>query len=77
MYHNDQKTALMSSEINTVIPNPNMKPLKLVIDFKESDVAYSEKDFEAQKATALNSSNRLEKKQRSNLPRLLKKNFCT
>lgn len=67
----------MSSEINTVIPNPNMKPLKLVIDFKESDVAYSEKDFEAQKATALNSSNRLEKKQRSNLPRLLKKNFCT
>ena len=54
-----------------------MKPLKLVIDFKESHVAYSEKDFEAQKATALNSSNRLEKTQRSNLLRLLKKNFCT
>lgn len=67
----------MSFEINIVIPNFNMNPLKLVIDFKESHVAYSEKDFEAQKATALNSSNRLEKTQRSNLPRLLKKNFCT
>ena len=67
----------MSSEVNTVVPNFNMKPLKLVIEFKESHVAYSEKDFEAQKATALNSSNRLEKMQRSNLPRLLKKNFFT
>ena len=77
LYYNDQKTALMSFEINTVIPNFKMNPLKLVIDFKESHGAYSEKDFEVQKATALSSSNRLEKTQRSNLLRLLKKNFCT
>lgn len=67
----------MSSEVNTVIPNFNMKPLKLVIDIKELHVAYSQKDFEAEKATALNNSNRLEKMRRSNLPRFLNKNFCT
>ena len=67
----------MSSEVHTVIPNFNMKPLKLVIDCKESHVAYSDKNFEAQKATTLNNSNRFEKMRRFFLPRFLKKYFCT
>ena len=80
LYFNEQKTVAMSSEVNTVIPNFNMKPVihyELVIPFKESHLAYSEKDFEARKAPVSNSSNRLEKMQRSNLSSPLKKNFFT
>ena len=45
LYYNDQNTVLMSSEVNTVIPNFNMKPVihyELVIHFKESHLGYSE-----------------------------------
>ena len=63
----------MLSEVNTVIHNFNTKPLKQVVDLKESHIAYSGKEFGARKTPALNSSDRLEKMRRYNIPR----NFIT